>query len=506
VLLVLALGCGDDASTSTEADADAGSSGSEPSFAPSRLSHGDRESGKDAASDAGAAEPIDTTPRKIVSGTASITGVTSDGYVLYRAASGLAVIGTDANATPTNITAASAIVTIRGKVAFVFRNVDYTTNLADLDVWTAAGGVKNVGQVMFGEDAIAANEDGTSILYATNVTPTTAVLVVAKSDLSTKTTLLPAMGRSSITTCRFKYAFAGTRVLAAACEVGSLEGTLRGFDPVVAGTGAGTWSATAIASKVQPTFAADSEGKRVFYITTGSQGRVAENGATTLVDNAVTGGILLPDGSAALYTVGDQLRRSPLPAANPSPIVTVGYVSRAGFSPDFSHVLYSSVVTYVGTERRDLRIASTSSLNTTVDKLAETAEAQISLSPFTADGDYALWLTNVGVVGAATLNARKVTGGAPHTFPNVVAVSASKGSRIVFTDKRSDPLVYPILADIEVVNLSMPDPTPITLQTKVLDSGNFALLADGTAIVYARSGAATDAGAAGDAIYVQALP
>ncbi len=513
-LVVLALGCGDDTATTT--DPDAGPSGSDAGFDVTTSDGGDG-STSDSATDTGPdAAPIDTTPRKLVSGTASITGVTSDGYVLYRTATGLSVIGTQPNATATEITTASANVYIRGKVAFVFRNIDYTTNLADLDVWTAAGGVKTIGQALFSEDAIAASDDGSTILYSANVTVMIVDLVAAKSDLSAKTTLI-TVGRSSVTTCGARYAFASKRVFAASCDVGTLEGTLRRFDPVTAGADAGTlidggsdagaaWGTTTIAANVQTLFATDAAGTRVFYITTGSQGRFAENGTSTLVDNGVTGGTLLPDGSSVLYTVGDQLRRTALPAVNVIPLVTTGYVNRAAFSPDLTRVLYSTTITYVGTEKRDLRLASTTSLNATPDKLVENPEAQLSLSPFSADGDYALWLTNVGTVGAATLNARKVTGGTPITFPNVVAVSASKGSRVVFADKRTDPLVYPILADIEVVNLAMPVPTAFTLQTKVLDSGSFQVLPDGTAIVYARSGTAEDAGAAGDAIYVQALP
>ena len=55
---------------------------------------------------------------------------------------------------------------------------------------------------------------------------------------------------------------------------------------------------------------------------------------------------MLPDGSALLYNVSDQLDARPLPQVSPMAVVTRGFAQRAEFSSDFEYVLYSTTVTY----------------------------------------------------------------------------------------------------------------------------------------------------------------
>ena len=97
---------------------------------------------------------------------------------------------------------------------------------------------------------------------------------------------------------------------------------------------------------------------------------------------------MLPDGSAVLYSVGDQLRRTDLPEPNPVAIVTTGYSNPVGFTPDYSHALYSSRVTYENGTQRDLRLVATEDFNPEPVELVAEPEATLPRSSMTDDGQF----------------------------------------------------------------------------------------------------------------------
>ena len=453
----------------------------------------------DTGADAGA--PVDTTPRQIVAvSNGGVTGVTSDGYVVYRTDTGLYVVALAPGAAPTRITDQAATVSVRGKVVFVWTGVDYVTNLGDLTVWSAAGGVVHVGTTAFADDAVAASDDGVWVLYAANAQPTTADVIVERTDGTAQQTLLASAGRGSQTTCRPSYGFAGAHVVSASCADGSLTATLQRFDRVLAiaedagDAGGASWTSTAIATDASTTWAADATGQRIFFVTTSSQGKIADGSTITNVDGSVTWGTFTPDASALLYTVGDQLRRTTVVSPNPTPIVTVGFVQRAGWSNDLGWVLYSTTVTYEGTEKRDLILAQTASLNATADRLVTGANGNVTRAPFTRDGRYALWLTDLGATGS-TLHARATTGGADRSFTGVDSALAGTGSHVLFADDHSAANVYPVTADLKLVDLAQPA-DPVVLNTQIIDGHSFYVNAAGDKVVYAKS----------DGIWMQSLP
>ena len=449
--------------------------------------------------------PVDTTPYKVTSATATISGMTTDGYVVYHTSDGLYVVAAKPAQTPTRITADSAIAVVHGSVVFAYTNVDYQNNTGNLTIWTAAGGVKSVGPSLLSDDMVASSDDGSLVLFTANVTATTASLNIAPSNAPEKRqVLVPAMGRGSATTCRPRFGFALRRAISVSCADGSQSAALARYDGPAAGA-AGAWVASSIATDVQPAWIADARGERVFFVTNSSRGMITDAKGSTLVDNGVTWATFADDGNALLYTVNDQLRRTSLPAVNPTPVVTVGFSARSAFSPNFAYALYSTVVTYEADgEHRDLFLATTSKLNTATDKLVDGAKGQVSRSAFTDDSAYVLYLTDIKL-DRGTFNARPVAGGAVRTFPGVDSILASTGSKVVYSDNRSDAQTYPVTSDAKVLDLAS-NAAPFVLHAKILDGRTLQLTPQRDKVVYALPVGMGPQGAAEEGIWIQGIP
>jgi len=119
------------------------------------------------------------TPLQIAKGAASLVGMTSDGYAIYRAADQtLQAVGVHSGAPTLPITDKPGTILIKGRAVFSWADVDWTTNLGRLMVWTAEGGAHDAGVALYSEEMVAATADGKTIAYNVNVTPTTTDLVI----------------------------------------------------------------------------------------------------------------------------------------------------------------------------------------------------------------------------------------------------------------------------------------------------------------------------------------
>jgi hypothetical protein len=448
--------------------------------------------------------PVDATPYKVTGGAATLNGMTSDGYVVYYTADGLFVVNAAPGATPVKVAGGSPLVQIRGRVVFAFTNVDYTANVADMTIWTKAGGVQKMGVTLFADDMFAASDDGSRILLTADITASAASLFVAPVDAADKrTALVGPMGRGSSNTCRPRFGFAGSNVVAAWCADGSQAAWLARYAPP---TGSETkWIGTTIAQDVLPTFSSDGSGDRLFFITNAYRGMVFQAEKVIPIDNGVTWATFAEDGGALLYTVSDQLRRTALPTVKPTPLVTVGFAARTAFSPNQAFALYSTTVDYSDLERRDLLLASTSKYNAESDRLVDGAKAQVPRSAFTDDSQYVLYLTDVNNLGG-TLNARLIGGGPVQMFPKVDnAVAATKG-KVVFSDKRTDPNVYPVTSDLKVINLAK-DGAPVVMHDKVFDGRTVQITPNKKQVVYSVPRLAeTPEAVAQEGIWIQGIP
>jgi hypothetical protein len=312
--------------------------------------------------------------------------------------------------------------------------------------------------------------------------------------------LIPALGRGSQETCRAHLDFVGERLFIGWCPVGSLAARIERFERTEGG-----WVAAPIAENALPRWSADQSGERLFYQSSDYRGQFSEHGQSRIVDASVSGGVMLPDGSAILYNVSDQLRRTSVPEINPIPVVTRGFAQRAEFSPTYAHVLYSRTVNYEGGTKRDLLLTDTTGFNPTPKELVAEPVASLSRSAFTSDGKYVLYLSDVTPNGS-TLNVVSVETGATRFFTNVDTVVATNGSRLVFSDNRSNPEVYPVVADLKTVDAAG-ETQPELIEAKIVDGRSFYLSADKSSVVYVRSGVDRDlADPASQAVFVSTLP
>jgi hypothetical protein len=453
-------------------------------------------------------------PLKLADDAVTVMGVTSDGQVIYRSSQGIVAIPADGtSAAPALVSEKLGMVEIRGRIVFLFSDVDWAKKVGELTIWTAAHGPKAIGPAVYGENTAFASADGAWVGWIGNIVEPEpppvadgdagadggdeagappelrADLILATPDLAQQHAALGSIGIGSPSTCRPRIDFVGQRVIAAWCMVGSSSALLQTLDPP-------SFAPVTIAKDANPFWSADAEGSSVFYTDLKGGAWVGKN----KLDTGVGWGTLLPDGSAALYTVADQLRRTPLPAVDPTPIITTGFASRAGFTPDYAYALYSTKVSYDAGVRRNLLITPTTKLNTSPRHLLDEPTAEISRSPFTTNGKWVLYLTPTSD-GKKTLHARSIASEVVRSFEDVDTAAAGHGSRVLYSTNRSGPETYPITADLAVMDPAA-EGDPVTLRTGTTDGRNFRLTSDGSKLVYVMPGQ----GETPSALFVQAIP
>ncbi len=427
------------------------------------------------------------TPTQVAPSATTIAGVTSDDWVLFR--SGDNLVGTKLGSGDTQtITDSPGTTMILGAVLFNYANVDYTANIGDLSVWTAAGGTQEIGTTTYSGTLVAASASGDFFVYPTNAnTKKSKVdLMIASSDLVLNEAVIPGMGLGSDTTCSPQVGFVGETLFVGSCAPGGRDATIQRFD--FDGT---SWNPTTLADGALPAWSVDSSGAGLFYQTSDYQGYYETGGQQYRIDASVSRGYLLPDGSAALYTVGDQLRRSPVPYADPVPIVTTGFSQPVAFSSDYSKALYSTTVTYDKGTQQDLRLVMTDGFNPEPLGLVTDPIAQLPRSVFTTDGNFVFYLTDVTDTGG-TLHVVGMDGREVLSLPGVLDALAARGSGILFTDNASDPSVYPNVADLEYVDPAAGG-TPALIEAAIMEPKNFQVDDELDQVVYVRSGVGRDA-------------
>jgi hypothetical protein len=321
-------------------------------------------------------------------------------------------------------------------------------------------------------------------VYTAGADAEAADLMIAGNDFSAPITLIERMGRGTETTCGASIGFAGERLFVGYCEVGSRSGSILRFD-----RNDGEWERTVVATEALPGWSADATGDRILFTSSAYRAYYSDGNEDTLVDASVSRATLLPDASAALYTVGDQLRRTELPSVNPVPVVTRGYSQPVRFSPTFEHALYSTTVTYERGTERDLLLVPTDAIDATPIVLVNEPVATLGRSNMTADGRFVLYLTDIGDRGGS-LHVVDLDGDERHVFPNVVDVVAAFESTIVFADNPSDPEQYPVVADLKVIDVAR-EFEPRLVEAQIADARSFQVAGDH--VVFVRSGVDRDA-------------
>jgi hypothetical protein len=422
--------------------------------------------------------------QQLVPGSPSVVGVTGDDWVLYREGDVLKAIPMDGGDV-LDVSDEPGNVLLRGKVVFNFGNVDWTKNVGNLSIWTAAGGAQEVGKTTYSEALISASSSGEWLVYPADTRGAKTNLMLASNDFSTNDVLIEEMGLGNDSTCSPSLGFVGERLFVGYCEPDSREAKVVRFE-----RDGKSFSSTMIAEQALPTWSADAAGDGVFFQSDAYQGWYAAGGEQYFIDASVSRGFLMPDGSAVLYTVGDQLRRSSVPESNPVPIVTTGFAEPVAFTSDYSAVLYSSRITYENGTQRDLRLVATDGFNPEPIELVAEPVAAVGRSSLTDDGQYVLFLDEVTPNGG-TLHVVDIQGKEVVALPGVLDVLAAHGSSIVFTDNGSDPEVYPNVADLEVLDVAM-SKTPTLVEARIMETKNFQLDSTLTRVMYVRSGVDRD--------------
>lgn len=453
-------------------------------------------------------------PLQIAPGQASLLGFTSDGWIIFREADLLRAAKLGGDDQIQDISDRPGSVLIRGRVVFNWADIDWTVGMGTLSVWTADAGAHTVGPAPYVEALTSASEDGSTIVYTLNnhevgdgsggaggaaspsaiggaggagAAPEQATdLMIARSDLGSSNVLIESMGIGSEATCGASLGFVGEKLFVGWCSPGSRAAKIERYELADA-----TWTPTTIAEDALSAWSADAKGERVFYQSSGYSGYVTNDGNPILIDAGVSQGTLLPDASAVLYSVGDQLRRTALPDVNPVAIITTGYKQPVGFSSDYGLSLYSNTVTYEHGTQRDLLLTPTDVFNPRPLVLVEQPIATLARSSMTRDGNFVLYLTDVTDRGG-TLHVVDPDGRDVAAFPGVVDAAAAKGSRLVFTDNSSDPNKYPVVTDLKLIDLER-DHEPRLIEKKVLSSKDFQVDVSGSQVTYVRSGVDRDA-------------
>jgi hypothetical protein len=449
------------------------------------------------------------TPAQIAPGQASLLGVTSDDWLVFRDGQALRAAKVGAPKTIREISDSAGSVLIRGRVVFNWADVNWEQGVGDLSVWTAEAGTHHVGPTPYSEALVSASADGSTIVYTANTRELgnggasadtessggsageaaapdkAAELMIASSDLGSPSMLIETLGLGSESTCSPQLGFVGERLFVGWCAPGSRTAKIERYE-----RDGKAWSSTTIAEDTLPGWSTDASGDTVFYQSSGYSGYVAFDGEPILIDAGVSAGSLLPDGKTVLYSVGDQLRRSELPSVNPVAIVTTGYKQPIGFSPDFELALYSTTVTYEHGTQRDLWLTPTKEFNSEPLALVDKPIASLARSSMTRDGRFVFWLTDIGAKGGS-LHVVDAAGDEVVVLPNVVEAAAGDGSLLVFTDNGSDPEQYPVVADLKIMDLELED-EPRLVEEKVLGGKDFQLNGDGTVVSYVRSGVDRD--------------
>ncbi|HVY25445.1 MAG TPA: hypothetical protein VHB79_02795 [Polyangiaceae bacterium] len=420
-------------------------------------------------------------PIQVASGTPSLVGVTADGWTIFRDGDALKATKLSEDAQVQDVASKAGSVVIRGGAVFNWADMDWMANTGDLSVWSASLGNQEIGTTPYVEALVAANDDGTSVLYPANATSTVVDIMILDANAGEAAPLIENLGLVSEKTCGAKLGFVGKDVLAGWCEPKSTSAVLQRYT-----LGDDGWSGATIADRALPIWSADSSGTRIFYQSIDYQGIVSDNGTPTMIDVSVSGGQITPDGSAVLYTVGDQLRRANVDDIEPTPIVTTGYKQPVQLSADFGLALYSTTVTYEQGTQRDLLLVPTDGFHSTPITLVRDPVATLGRSAMTRDGRFIAYFTDMTASGG-TLHVVDADGTERLTRENVVEVAAGVDSTLLFTDNSSDPNAYPVVADLNVVDLAA-DAEPKLVEASVLDGKNFQVDPSGTSVAYVRSG------------------
>ena len=453
----------------------------------------------DRISDAGPMLPDGAVPpsgTQLVAGNVTLLGVTSDNHAVYTddTAGTLNVIAV-AGGTPTSIGSVGDRVIVRGAVVLSWVG---NARVSQLSVWTAAGGSKVLGMSTYASAAgVAVSADNSKIIYFDGVDTarTRGTMFIVGTDGASPIQLATSVSLNN-TSCAPVLAFGGSTAAAAAycvappapepgsADAGTTEGgagdaggsdaatadsavldatSSDGANPdgailppaMVESYSGATWTATTIATGVEPRVAISPNGATVLVSApAGLLAYPTAGGTATAIDAAGGRGTFTKDSLSVIYTTpANALKRSTV--ASPSPIIlaATGFAGIRAISPDDKWLLgYTTIDTQMDVS--DLFLTSATAPATPTTLSTDVTAGLFGFEGFTDDSSHAIYYTDIAN-GVGNFKSVASAGGTPATLgANVWLHHAAMGSKAAFSDNYSDG---DNSADIHVADTSRSD-------------------------------------------------
>ncbi len=358
--------------------------------------------GGDASNAADAPHDASSPPPTLLQAGAGFTlwGVTADGYAVYSTPTKFyaAPIGGGAAATIAPNTSISGAFTI-GHLAILLTNLDPSTGVISLIVWSSAAGVHTLSAAS-SYYALTVSPDSRYVAYLDQVDSSgqTGNLVAAMADGTGATTLVQGIGGIASGTCTPELSFTDSLLVASYCsgsDGGTGSGTLSTFS--VPG-----WTRSDLLTNLSGAYALDGSGTQALVSSTlGLQVVRLAGGTVTMIDPQGTAGVFTSDGQNVLYTTSaSSLVRSSVAAPAPVTLVPSGVGGIYSLSPDDQFLLaYQNYNALTGLS--DLYLASATTPGALVTLSSAQTAAVVQTTPsrrgsgFTSDSSRVLFLTGV---------------------------------------------------------------------------------------------------------------
>jgi hypothetical protein len=533
VLLVSGLGCGGDDSNVGTGTPDAGSP-LDATVAPDGFVPP-----VDAGTDADASPPddanvdtgTDATPppngtllAPIVRSGAGVVGMTSDGYVVFGDQGSLWAVGTSVTdaGTPVRIATDWTGFNVTGRVVFGWSAAADagTSNVAALNVWSAATGVHTIASATY-QGFAAVSGDGSKMVYAAaNANGAAGDITVANTDGTNPVVLVSQAVLGATPACLPQAAFAGpgrTDALVAYClptDASTTTATLDAFSGASwtkknlatslkpASTNLLVMGSESIPAANSPIFVLDASTANLLTVTASNQAvAISYPGGvvSSLESGAALPAFVVGDGGAPMAVYATQsgaMHASSIPATTPATLVDAGAVyAYSTPSPDGKWGVYGTTSTsIVNVTVTDLHLFATSTpaVTKTVEAAVDGTFAAVGRYPlFTADSTHLVWDNGItayaGSWYSTTQSYDLVSGTSTKVADKVwFRMTTGNGSKIVYSDNSASRAlpngVNVVLGDLEVVDLAVSPLAPKTLQRAAY--ANFFLTPDSKSLVY----------------------
>lgn len=460
-------------------------------------------------------------PTTLKSGSVILAGVTTDGYAAYIAITGMSAsleVVPVAGGAPTVLVPAFAQtdgVVVRGAAVAYWTGVS-TAGIGTLGYWTKATGPKAAVSTTSKSGMFYSSDDSSRIAFsvaatATGTAPKSSDLAVTSASAGTATSVITGNNAVNIAAatpasasapaaCPPDIGFVGKILFAAYCT-GTTATTKAGRLVTVADASTtaarlDTASPTSTAAAtVTPFWSADKTGTKILVIdSSNNRGRLIFNAATRTeanLDNDTQDGLMLDDGTAAVYRVQNTagttkaIRHATAIAA---PVITDLVATSAegllAVSLDQKHVLYNTLAaTAAG-------LVDIHSLGTAPPPATAAIVATATAFPFgfTGDNTTVLYQTDVDATGIGKLKAQPVAGGTEKLLASSIfdVRPLATGTRmIVLANPKTDMTTMLTSVDLSLAD-SASAAAPVPLAATVQADG---FEVSGTHLVFTRFGA-----------------